>query len=109
MVYEPTDGSQFLPTYHNTKQDMGAVPIVDIRDASSFAKEEVAQFGVGGFLASGAFWMGLERLVTVGWYDTLFLCSCAFFVAGGVTAFFGYRQTIRRITRLERYIPEPPS
>lgn len=104
-----TSGARLEPKYHAQEQDIVGVPVMDIRDASSSAKEEVLQFSVGGFLASGAFWLGVERLLTVGYSDALFLVCIAFFICGVVLAYVGFRQTMRRVSRLERYLPEGES
>jgi len=100
------NGAQLEPVYHHNKQSIVGVPVMDLREASSSAVEEVAQFSVGGFLASGAFWLGVERLVTEGGTDALFLACIAFFICGGVLALTGFRQSLRRVRRLERYIPQ---
>ena len=78
---------------------------MDIRDSTSSAKEELAHFSLGNILASGAFWLGTERLITVGYGDVLFLACIAFLICGVVLSITGYRQSVRRITRLERYLP----
>ena len=104
---QPSSGAspQLKPQYYDTDQPMVLVPVMDIRDASSSAKEEVAQFSAGGFFASGSFWLGLERLMTVGHEDSVFLCSIAFFICGSILGIVGLRQTMRRVSRLERYLP----
>ena len=79
---------------------------MDIKDSTSAAKEELVHFSLGNILASGAFWLGAERLITVGYDDALFLSCIAFLICGIVLAITGYRQSIRRVTRLERYVPE---
>ena len=98
-------GAKIIPQYHATRPDVVGVPVMEIRDASSSAKEEIFQFVAGNFLASGAFWLGIERLVTVGFEDTLFLACIAFFLCGVVVGVMGFRQSLRRVTRLSRYIP----
>lgn len=79
---------------------------MDIRDASVSIRDEVFQFSVGGFLFSGSFWLGLERLVTVGYFDALFLGCVAFGISGAVSTYFGYKQAKRRLNRLEMYLPK---
>ena len=79
---------------------------MDIRDAVPSIKEEIVQTALGGFMASGSFWLGLERLFTIGYKDPLFLACIAFFVCGSVLMVVGARQGLRRVSRLERYLPE---
>lgn len=99
------EGAKLTPEYHELKQHVVGVPVMEIKDATASAKEEVAQFSIGGFLFSGAFWLGIERFFTVGYSDTLFGWCIAFVICGAVLGIVGLRQTIRRVSRLERYIP----
>ncbi|SMX31618.1 hypothetical protein OCA8868_00452 [Octadecabacter ascidiaceicola] len=96
-------------TYHSLNEEVCPVPKSAILENSSSALEEIWQFSVGGFLFSGAFWLGLERLLTVGKDDALFLACIAFVICGGVLAVSGYRQAQRRVSRLEKYIPNDDS
>ena len=98
-------GAQYVAKYHKLTHDVVGVPVMDIKDSISSAVEEVAQFSIGNFLASGAFWLGTERLITDGYKDALFLSCIAFFICGAVLAITGFRQARRRVTRLSRYIP----
>ena len=98
-------GAQYKVKYHKLTHDVVGVPVIDIKDSISSAVEEVAQFSIGNFLASGAFWLGTERLIINGYKDVLFLSCIAFFVCGVVLAITGFRQALRRVTRLSRYIP----
>jgi hypothetical protein len=100
------DGARLDPRYHKNEQDIVGVPVTDLRDATSSATEELWQFTAGSFFASGAFWLGFERLATEGWRDPLvWVCgiSICFGLVLGVT---GYRQSARRVRRLERYCPD---
>ena len=83
-------GAQINPRYHATRPDVVGVPVMEIKDASNSAKEEVFQFAAGNFLASGAFWLGIERLITVGFKDVLFLSCIAFFLCGVVVGVMGF-------------------
>lgn len=98
-------GAQYVAKYHKLTHDVVGVPVMEIRDSMSSAVEEVVQFSIGNFLASGAFWLGTERLIINGYKDVLFLSCTAFFVCGVVLAVTGFRQARRRVTRLSRYIP----
>ena len=98
-------GARVVPKYHTSTHDIVGVPVIDIKDAAGSDVEEFLQFSVGGFFASGAFWLGIERLVTVGYKDPLFYICVIALIFGAVLAFAGFRQTRRRINRLARYIP----
>ncbi len=65
-------GATLSPDYKESIQEVVAVPVVEIEDASSSAFEEVAQFSIGSFFVSGGFWLGIERVFTEGFKDTLF-------------------------------------
>ena len=99
------EGAKFIPQYHTATHDIVGVPVMEINDSASSAAEEIAQFSIGNFLASGAFWLGAERLITNGYKDVLFISCIAFFICGVVLAVTGFRQAKRRVTRLKRYIP----
>lgn len=99
-------GAQYIAKYHKMTHDVVGVPVMEIKDSMRSAVEEVAQFSVGNFLASGAFWLGTERLITDGHEDPLFLSCIAFLICGVVLAITGFRQARRRVNRLSRYIPD---
>lgn len=99
------NGATIQSTYHSTEQVVVAVPVEEIRDASSSGIEEVLQFSAGGVAGSRGFWLGLERFFTEGYQDPLFLVCIAFFLCGGVLSLTGFRQSFRRKRRLERYCP----
>ena len=105
---EPTadSGAQLVPKYYKATHAIVGVPVVDIEDAANSAIEEVIQFSFGSFLASGSFWLGIERLLTVGYLDTLFHTCAIAFGCGIVLAITGFRQARRRVLRLARYIPD---
>lgn len=98
-------GSTLRAVYLHNQHEVVSVPVNEIRDASSSAKDEIFQLSAGGFLFSGAFWLGFERFFTVGWRDSLLWISVVCCLCGAILAFFGYRQSLRRVARLERYIP----
>ena len=105
-VTETSDtGAQLVPKYHKATHDIVGVPVMEIKDAASSALEEVLQFSFGNFLASGAFWLGSERLITVGKADPLFLMCLVPFACGILLAIIGFRQARRRTNRLVRYVP----
>jgi hypothetical protein len=98
-------GATLEPNYHKGSQDVVGVPVMEIRDASSSANEETLQFTAGTFLFSGAFWLGIERLCTVGVDDPVaWVCGLSM-LFGAVLGFTGYKQQSRRVRRLERYCP----
>ena len=104
---KPNDtGAVIQNTYHSLNEEVCPVPRSAIADNSTSALEEVWQFSLGGFMFSGAFWLGFERLMTEGYKDFLFLACIAFVISGALLAFTGYRQAKRRISRLEKYIPD---
>lgn len=99
-------GAVIQNTYHSMDEEVCPVPKSAIIDNSSSALEEIWQFSVGGFMFSGAFWLGFERYFTEGKGDPLFLSCLAFVICGAVLAFTGYRQAKRRVARLEKYTPK---
>lgn len=100
------DGAQIEHKYHKAIHDAVAVPVMELEDSSNSIMEEVSQFSIGNFFASGAFWLGVERLITVGYNDALFI-SCIPALCFGVTlSIVGFRQSKRRMNRLARYIPK---
>lgn len=102
----PEQGAMIDNQYHSMKEDICPVPKSAILDNSASAAEEVWQFSVGGFMLSGAFWLGFERLLTIGIHDSVLWICIAFVICGSVLAFTGYRQAKRRVARLEKYIPD---
>lgn len=104
-------GARLDSEYHSATQTVVPVPVSEIKDASASATEEIVQFAVGGFMFSGAFWLGLERLFTEGIKDPLLAVCVLSCVFGAVLGFAGFRQAQRRVKRLERYCPkddQPP-
>jgi hypothetical protein len=83
------------------------VAVEDLEDFMESSTEELGQFSIGGFLASGSFWLGIERLVTVPRAlegDILFWICVVAFIAGATIGFFGFRQLQRRQRRIGRII-----
>lgn len=99
-------GAKFVQQYHTATQDVVGVPVMDIRESASYALEEVLLFAVGNFMASGAFWLGIERIITAGYKDSLFQVCLLSLLFGATLAFVGFRQMRRRVSRLSRYIPQ---
>lgn len=106
MAQQNPKGATIENNYHKLQEDICPVPKSAIHDNSSSAKEEVWQYSVGGFMFSGSFWLGLERLLTEGCKDSIFLICIAFSICGGLLAITGFRQAKRRVTRLEKFIPK---
>jgi uncharacterized membrane protein len=99
-------GATLESIYHDLRQDVAAVPVMELRDAAAATADETLLFTGGTFLASGAVWLGVERLVTEGWQDQLFGICLVAVVAGVLLSLVGYRQQTRRVTRLMRYCPK---
>lgn len=99
-------GAKLRTIYHEGEQDIAPVPVMDLKDATASATEETLLSTGGTFLASGAIWLGIERLVTVGWQDQLFGVCAVAILAGSILSFVGHRQRSRRVTRLMRYCPK---
>ncbi|MEG3155825.1 hypothetical protein [Sphingomonas sp. RB1R13] len=99
-------GATLEPIYHQGKQGVVGVPVMEIKDATSSAFEERMLSVVGTFFASGAFWLGVDKLISEGPANPVFLVCLISMVCGGVVAWTGYRQSARRVNRLERYCPE---
>jgi hypothetical protein len=97
-------GAAVLPHYHDTTIAVVGVPVEDLRDFSDSSKEEFGQYTLGQFLASGGFWLAIERAVTVGFSDHLFWISLIALVAGLGLSYAAFRQLRRRKTRIETYI-----
>ena len=105
-IFAEPKGATLRSNYKENSQDVVGVPVPDIKESVDSAKEEVWQFSAGGFLFSGAFWLGFERLVTEGYQDALFLSCIPCLICGIVLAVTGYRQAMRRVNKLRKYIPE---
>lgn len=105
VVTAPRHGATLDSNYLENSQDVVGVPVPDIKESVESAKEEVWQFSAGSFLFSGAFWLGFERLVTEGVNDALFLSCIPCIVCGAVLALTGYRQAMRRVNKLKKFIP----
>jgi len=103
-------GAKLKAIYHEGEQQIAPVPVMDLKDATATATEETLLSTGGTFLASGAVWLGVERLVTEGWADQLFGICIVAVVAGFILSFVGHRQRARRVNRLMRYCPkeDPP-
>lgn len=99
-------GATLQPRYHDREHDVVSMDVNELRDMGNASHEEFMQFVAGEFLMAGAFWLGVERFVTVeSWQvDLLFWICVVSFVAGGVIAWFGYRQLRRRQKRIETII-----
>ena len=100
------NGATLEPEYHQGKQGIVGVPIMDIRDATDSALEERVQAVVGTFFASGSFWLGVDKLVSDELTGTVFIVCGSAFAFGVVLAWAGFRQSARRVSRLERYCPK---
>lgn len=99
-------GARLKQYYHTPTQNIVPVPVDDIKDISSYAREEVALVTGGNFFLSGSFWLGIERAITEGMEDpVLYVCS-AFFVCGLLLTGVGYRQTARSMSKLARYLQD---
>ena len=102
-------GSTIQNNYYQMQEDVCPVPKSAILDNSASAREEIWQFSLGGFMFSGSFWLGAERLYTEGATDPLLWICGACAVCGGLLAITGFRQAARRVSRLEKYIPKDKS
>jgi len=100
------NGATLASNYIENSQDVVGVPVREIQDSMESAKEEVWQFLAGGFLFSGAFWLGFERIVTEGYKDALFLSCIPCVICGAILAITGYRQAMRRVNKLRSFIPD---
>ena len=99
-------GATVTSRYFNVEQDVVGVAVDALRDFKSASTEEFWQFVIGGFLVSGSFWLGVERLATapIWWKDTVFWICVVAFLAGLIIGYFGYRQLKRRQTRIDAII-----
>ena len=104
------NGSTVTLIYTSYVEHIIPVPKSVILDNSSSAKEEVFQFSVGGFMFSGAFWLGAELIYTKGYTegykDPFFLGCVAFVLCGSILAITVFNHAKTRQTRLEKCIPE---
>lgn len=97
-------GATASPEYHDSKMGVIGVPVEDLDDFSKSSKEEFGQFAAGQFFLAGGFWLAVERLITNGYKDELFLVSLIAVVAGAVLAYAAFRQLKRRKTRIDKLI-----
>jgi hypothetical protein len=99
-------GAKLNTKYHDREQHVVSISMDDLRDFKTSSTEEFIQFSIGGFLASGSFWLGIERFVTIAkWQSDFLFWLCAIsFVAGTVIGIFGWRQLARRKGRIESII-----
>ncbi|WP_090879375.1 hypothetical protein [Bauldia litoralis] len=99
-------GATYTATYVDRVIEGVPVSIRELEDFKSASVEEFWQFVAGEFLVAGAFWLGVERLVTVdnAMADLLFWICVVAFVAGCIVGFFGYRQLSRRQSRIEEIV-----
>lgn len=91
-------------TEHADEMDRLHTALRRIRNFKSASVEEFWQFVIGQFFAVGGFWLGIERLVTVGYWDALFLMCVVSVIAGCVIGYFGYCQLQRCQTRIDHII-----
>lgn len=105
-AFKTRAGASITSHYHDRQQDIIGVSVDDLRDFRSAGIEEFWQFAIGGFFASGSFWLGVERLASapMWWEDTTFWICVVAFLAGLVIGFFGYRQLNRRQSRIDNII-----
>jgi hypothetical protein len=101
-------GAAINPRYHDRDADFVGVDVNDLKDFKAASIEEFWQFAIGQFFAAGAFWLGLERLLTAsnGLKDPLFWICVIAFIAGSIIGYFGYRQLSRRQGRIDRIIED---
>jgi hypothetical protein len=99
-------GATFGTRYYGRALEGVPVTIDELEDFKSSSLEEFGQFAIGQFFMAGSFWLGIERLVTIGvfWADTLFWVCVVAFIGGSVVAYFGLRQLRRRRASIDRII-----
>lgn len=109
--FDTGDGARLVTSYHHRQQHAVSVNMEDLRDFRDSSTEEFWQFSLGGFLASGSFWLGVERFVTIPeWQEDILFWVCFFaFIAGSCIGFFGLRQLRRRRGRIDSIIKEAES
>lgn len=73
----------------------------DIKEAN---RDNVRLFLLGEFLCAGSFWLGVEKLITEGYKDIIFIWCAATFFAGAVIIITGLRQHSRKQTRIQKYL-----
>ena len=105
-VDQPASGASIVARYYSRESNIVGVDMMDLRDLKSDQNEDFWQFSIGGFLCSGSFWLGIERIVTIqAWEkDALFLMCAAAFFAGLILAGFGFRRLKRRQSRIDHII-----
>lgn len=107
--YSTNSGARLRTTYYDREQDVVSVAMDDLREFKASSAEEFAQFALGEFMVAGAFWLGIERAVTIdqAWKVDLLFWICAIaFLAGAVIGFFGWRQLKRRKDKIDRIIAQ---
>ena len=100
----PRRGATMSTEYADQDQVLTLVDVEDLREWKTGMREESWQFSLAGFFASGALWLGIERLVTEGLGDKLFLMCVVALIFSGTVGFFGLRQLGRRQRKIDRYI-----
>ena len=98
-------GATMVTEYAQSRQLMTSVDVDFLRDMQTSMKEEFWIFTFGGFLASGSFWIVVERFFSRE-IDTLFWVCVVALVAGLVIGLIGYTQLGRRKTKIGRKIDE---
>lgn len=106
MVDVPTRGADMTPDYLSTTHKICAVPVNEILQAHRIMKRTETQATIGVSIATGAFWLGVERLVTESYNDPLFQGSCAIFLCGVLMVWFIKQSRNESAKRLLWYIPE---
>ena len=78
----------------------------ELEDLKSGSRDEFAWFAVGQFFVSGAFWLGVERMVTesVFWTDRLFQTCVILLLAGAIVSYANFRSLQRRRSKIDRII-----
>lgn len=99
-------GARVDADYLDRSEPTVGVALETLKDFRDSAVEEFFQFSIGGFFASGSFWLGLERAITVAgfWTDLLFWICVFAFIAGTTIGGAGLRQLWRRRGRMNRII-----
>jgi hypothetical protein len=99
-------GAQVLHDYLNRTEPTVGVTVDQLRDFRDSSIDEFKQFAIGGFLASGAFWILIERVFTepLWWQDRLFQFCILALIAGIVVGYFGFQQLARRKRGMDRII-----
>lgn len=105
-TFDTGPGASVTSRYHDYEEDVVGVRVDDLRDFKNASVEDFLQFVAGEFFAAGAFWLGVERIVTTDiWYkDALFWICAVALMSGLIIGYFGYKQLARRQTRIESII-----